>query len=143
MDHLAILKKDFDLLHKIITGEKTIESRWYKTKKVPFNRIKEGDIVYFKESGEPVKAKAYVQKVIQYDDLTDAKIFDLLRKYEKELSIIADEYIKNVRNKKYGILIFLDKVERINPFKIDKTGYGNQVSWITVKDIQNIKKFDM
>lgn len=140
MDHLAILKKDLHLLPKIIEGEKTIESRWYKAKKTPFNRIKEGDIVYFKESGDLVKAKVSVQKVIQYDDLTETKIFDLLQKYEKELSIIADEYINNVKDKKYGVLIFLDKVEQIKPFQIDKTGYGNQASWITVKDIQNIKK---
>lgn len=140
MDHLAILRKDLHLLPKIIEGEKIIESRWYKTKKTPYNRIKEGDEVYFKESGELIKAKAHVQKVIQYADLTETKIFDLLRKYEKELSITADEYIKNVKDKKYGMLIFLDKVEQVNPFQIDKTGYGNQASWITVKNIQDIKK---
>ena len=58
MDHLAILAKKRNLLPKIISGEKTIESRWYKFKKTPYNNISIGDTVYFKDSGEPANVKA-------------------------------------------------------------------------------------
>lgn len=141
MDHLAILKKQLHLLHKILAGEKIIESRWYKTKKIPFNRIKEGDTVYFKESGGHVSVKAIVQKVIQYEDLTETKIHNILHIYEKELGIKANEYINNVKDKKYGILIFLENVEELTPFKIDKKGFGSQSSWITVETIAEIQRY--
>ena len=54
MEHLAILSKHSRLLAKILSREKTIESRWYKFKKTPYKNIAIGDTIYFKESGEPV-----------------------------------------------------------------------------------------
>ena len=138
MDHLAIMSKQLQLLPKILQGEKTIESRWYKTRKAPFNKIKVGDIVYFKDSGAPVTIKSLVKKVIQFDNLSEQRIYDLLHEYEKELGINADEYYNSIKNKKYGIIIYLDKVEQINPFQIDKKGFGNQSSWITIDNIATI-----
>ena len=48
MEHVAIMKKSWGLTEKILTGAKKIESRWYKNKHTPWNRIKSGEIVYFK-----------------------------------------------------------------------------------------------
>lgn len=50
MEHLAIIKKDW--LEKILSREKTIESRWYKHRKSPFMAINKGDTIYFKETGK-------------------------------------------------------------------------------------------
>ena len=66
MEHLAILDQKRKLLGKIISGEKTIESRWYKAKVTPWDRIKAGETVYFKESGEPVRVKATVSEALQF-----------------------------------------------------------------------------
>lgn len=74
MNHIAIMKKSWELIPKIISGEKTIESRWYKNRIAPWDRISEGDTVYFKDSGEPVSAVATVSKVLQFDNL-DGKQF--------------------------------------------------------------------
>ena len=62
MDHVAIMKKSWKLTEKILSGEKKIESRWYKSKYPPWGKIKKGDIIYFKDSGEPVSIKAKVEK---------------------------------------------------------------------------------
>jgi len=43
-------------------GEKQIESRWYVNKINPWNKVKVGDTVYFKNSGDPVTAKVRVKK---------------------------------------------------------------------------------
>ena len=75
MDHIAILSKKLHLLNKILHREKTIESRWYKTKKKPFNTITEGDSIYFKESSEPITIKATVKRVILFEELTEQKIW--------------------------------------------------------------------
>ena len=63
MEHVAIMRNSWGLLSKIISGNKTIESRWYKTKYRPWGRIKSGDILYFKDSGKPVTVKAKVDEV--------------------------------------------------------------------------------
>ena len=47
--HVAIMKKSWGLVEKILAGEKTVESRWYKSKCVPWDRIKPKDIIYFKD----------------------------------------------------------------------------------------------
>ena len=68
MNHVAIMNKRFgDLIPKILSGEKKIESRWSKNKISPWNKIKVGDVVYFKNSGGPVVAMAEVSRVEQFE----------------------------------------------------------------------------
>ena len=74
MDHLAILSKEGKFLDKILSGEKSIESRWYKFKKTPYETIAAGDVIYFKESGESVTAKSQVSGVLFFDQLNEEKI---------------------------------------------------------------------
>src|ERR1035437_2999157 len=83
MEHLAIMKKSWGLTDKILSGQKKIESRWYSVKYKPWDSIKSGDLVYFKNSGEPVKIKAKVDKVMQFADLTPMKVRKILDKYGK------------------------------------------------------------
>jgi len=139
MHHIAILNKQRKLLHKIISGEKTIESRWYKFRKTPYQNIKSGDIVYFKDSGDPITVKAEVSKTLFFDNLTLNKITDILKKYGKKI-VIPVSYAKNLTDKNYCTLIFVTKVKKVTPFLIDKRGYGNMAAWITVDNIKNIKK---
>ena len=42
------------------------------------------------------------------------------------------------KKKNYCILVFLTNVEEINPFNIDKTGFGNACAWITLPDVRSI-----
>lgn len=140
--HLAIMRKSWGLLPKILTGEKTIESRWYKNKYAPWNNISKGDIVYFKNSGEPVAIKADVANVLQFSNLTPDKVRKLLNKYGKPDGIEASKinyYIRMFKDKNYCLLIFLGNPQKVAPFNIDKTGYGAMAAWITLDDIDKIK----
>ena len=74
MDHLAIMNASWNLIPKILSGEKSVESRWYKTKRAPWDKIKSGETIYFKNSGGLVIAKATVANVLQFEDLTKEKI---------------------------------------------------------------------
>ena len=73
MDHLAIMKNN-GFLEKIESGEKAIESRWYKSQKTPYDIIKMGDQIYFKRSGKDVTLTSKVSRVIQFDELNEKKI---------------------------------------------------------------------
>lgn len=73
MIHIAIMNSRLGLIDKIVSGEKTIESRWYKYRMDPWNKIKVGEKIYFKDTGALVTAMAEVDKVEQYADLEMAR----------------------------------------------------------------------
>lgn len=139
MEHLAILAKKNKLLKKILSGEKTIESRWYKFKKTPYKNISVNDNVYFKESGSPVIAKARVSNVLFFENLNEEKIKEILKKYGKSICVPLS-YAESLVGKKFCTLVFIDSVQSIEPFDIDKTGYGLMAAWISVNNINSIKK---
>ena len=133
MDHVAIMKKSWGLIPKILSGEKTIESRWYMARYPPWNRIYAGDIVYFKDSGEPVTARAEVSKVLQFRDLTPRKVREILDTYMK------GSFYSLFEKKKYCMLILLKNPCAVEPFKINKSGFGISAAWMCVPDINKIK----
>ena len=142
MDHVAIMRKSWNLTNKILTGEKKIESRWYKSKYPPWDKVKSGEIIYFKDSGFPVSIKSEVEKVLQLSNLSPEKVLSILKEYGKEDGIDESkiQYFFNLfKDKKYCILIFLKNVQKINPFSINKKGFGAMASWLCVDDINKIK----
>ena len=139
MHHLAILSKASGLFDKILSGEKTIESRWYKFPRTPYQNISVDDTVYFKESSAPVTARAQVSKVLFYEGLDQNKIIKILSEYGPQIGVPLS-YADRLKGKNYCTLIFLEEIEAIPPFQIDKTGYGNMIAWITVEDVERIKK---
>jgi len=154
MDHIAIMsrllgnrgssiksgKKDW--IEMILSRQKTIESRWYKNKYKPWDSIKKGEIVYFKDSGGPTSVRAEVKKIIQFSELSEKKVKEILYKYGKNIGIDKNDlpkFYKIFKDKKYCILIFLKNPKKIKPFEISKKSFGAMASWITVKDINQIK----
>ena len=143
MDHVAIMKKTWGLTEKILDGRKKIESRWYLNKASPWDKIKKGETIYFKNSGEPIKIKAEVVKIVQFADLTPKRVREILNKYGEADGVEKEkfpDFFKMFKDKKYCLLIFLKNSKEIKPFDIDKTGFGAMSAWITTEDIKNIKK---
>ncbi len=136
------MRKSWRLTQKILSGQKKIESRWYKAKYSPWNKIKSGEIVYFKDSGEPVTIKTEVDKVIQFSDLTPEKVKEILYQYGQADGLGIDnisEFFEMFKDKKYCMLIFLKNPQKIQPFEIDKSGFGAMSAWISVDNINRIK----
>lgn len=139
MDHVAIMKKEWRFIEKILSGEKTIESRWYNTKYKPWNAIKKGDAVYFKNSSEVVNAKAEVKNVIQFFKPEAEKI---LNEYGARIGIEKKDiakFLQKFRGKNYCTLIFLENAKKVKPFNINKKGFGAMASWITVNNVYEIQ----
>jgi len=136
MDHVAIMSSD-EWIDKIISGEKTIESRWTKNKISPFERIARGDRIYFKVSGKPVSAVATASEACFYL-LTPAKARELLQKHCKQIGTDLSYYEK-IKDKKYCTLIKIKEARRITPFGINKKGFGNSVAWLSVENINKIR----
>lgn len=136
--HVAIMKRSWRLIPKILSGEKTVESRWYKGRVAPWDRIDAGDVIYFKDSGEPVTVRARVTDVEQYVISGNEEALALMEKYAgKDLGVtkITGEIKNYILNKRYAIFVRFDSVERVEPFEVDKTGFGAQAAWLVMDDI--------
>mgnify|MGYP001592671708 CR=1 FL=1 len=141
-DHIAIMKKSWNLTNKILRGEKTIESRWYKQQYPPWNKIKAGETIYFKDSGEPVTLKARVEKIVQFENLNENKVKKILENYGEEDGIEEQDITKffNLfKDKKYCILIYLKDPKKIPPFNINKKGFGAMSAWLCINNVEEIK----
>lgn len=141
MDHIAILSTKLPWLQRILSGEKTIESRWYQSRRTPWQQITIGDTVYFKNSGELITARAMVKSVNFYRLGEDATSAQLLDRHSKELGLLPAErsaFAQQVVSANYAIFISLTQVMQITPFAIDKKGFGAMSAWITVPDITKI-----
>ena len=144
MDHLAIMKSSWKLIPKILSGEKTIESRWYKARFSPWNRIEVGDNIYFKDSGKPITATARVENILQFEHPRKKELLDLLETYAGNPGICLNGTPQTLlpwaKTRPYIILLFLKNPRAITPFEINKTGFGNACAWMTVETIDSIKK---
>ena len=119
MKHLAIFKGSGGDL--ILSGKKTIESRFSKRKSPPFGVISSGDLVYIKPTGKDIIGQFRVQKVIFFDGLTESDVLDIKRRYGKKLAV-ESSYWKGKKSARYGTLIFISDSARYltSPVKIPK-----------------------
>ncbi len=141
MHHIAIMNKSWKLIPKIVSGEKEIESRWYQTRRAPWNVINPGDTVYFKNSGEAIAAEARVAKVLQFElkSISDAR--EIVRTYGRRIAIVNPDPATWGKLPKYCILIFLRDAKYIaKPFQINKDGFGNAAAWLVTPNINKIKQ---
>lgn len=142
MDHVAIMKKEWELLPKILSGEKKIESRWSRRRVAPWGKIEVGETIYFKDSGEPVTAKATVEKVLAFEGLTPAKVRELLERYgeaDGSHRPEIDKFYDLFKDKKYCLFIFLGNPQKIAPFRVSKQGFGLQAAWLCVNSIKQLQ----
>jgi hypothetical protein len=150
MHHVAILKKanikkEDDALGDIVAGTKTIESRWYVNKVAPWDKLATADVLYLKQSGGPVVARAEIKKVLQYENLTSKIVENIIDTYGKQIAPHTSkaEFLKWAHEntkKRFCILVFLQNVTKIEPFDIDKTGYGSACAWLITENIEKIKR---
>lgn len=117
--HLAIFKGEAG--EAILSGKKTIESRFSKVKSVPFGVISSGDLVYIKPSGKDIIGQLRVKKVFFFDGL-DLSDLSYLRNLYGEGLLVEKEYWEKNKNARYGTLIFIGDCTRFitSPVKFRK-----------------------
>lgn len=143
MEHVAIMRKSWGLLPRILSGEKTIESRWYSSRRPPFGKIKAGETIYFKDSGEPITISAEVEKVLEFSGLNPKKAEEILCRYGSMDGLRREEipeFLERFKGKKYCTLIFLKNPHKIPPFEISKKGFGSMAAWICAPKIQELRR---
>lgn len=139
MDHVAIMTPSWKLIPKILSGEKSIESRWYQTRRAPWNTISIGDRIFFKDSGKPIAAKATVSRVWQFEIGSTNDAENIVAEFGDRICIVNADVKSWGKLPKYCILIELSDPKLIAPFAINKKGFGAGVAWITVDSIDKIR----
>ncbi len=84
------------------------------------------------------------KKVIQYANLSEATIEYIINKYGKYIApnlALKDfqSWGRALTNKRYCILIFLEEAVKIEPFNINKAGFGISSAWLVVENIDKVK----
>lgn len=126
--HLAIVTPH--IAERLLSGEKTIESRLYRSRRPPFGTISVGDTVYFRAVGGLVFARSTARRVEQHTDLTPAAIAALRRAWSREIAAQPD-YWRAKRHSRYAVLIWL---EHIRPARRPAIHIARQFgsAWITL-----------
>ncbi|MES2470853.1 MAG: hypothetical protein V4526_01305 [Patescibacteria group bacterium] len=135
------MKSSWGFLEKIKDGRKTVESRWYLSKRAPWGRVKAGDKIFFKDSGKPVGLKATTDNVLQFENLTPSRVKEILHTYGSRIGIEKKDltnFYNDLKDKKYCILVFLKNPQPVKPFNINKRGFGAMAAWMSVKNIRDI-----
>jgi hypothetical protein len=78
---------------------------------------------------------AEVEKVEYIDDLTNERSTEIINEYGEDLCLKRAPEGKN-----YCVLIWLKEACQIEPFKVNKKGFGSAAAWLCVEDIKQIKK---
>ena len=129
--HLAILKKAY--LDAILDGEKIVESRFTKTCRAPFGQISNGDKIFLKQSSGFVCGTATVSALKQFESLTPAKLLCIKEKYNHLIGG-REEFWQSKIDSKFGLLVWLKDVERIEPIQIDKKDWR---AWVVLTQQEN------
>lgn len=122
---MAIMKKP--TIEAILSGKKTVETRFSKHKILPFEAISVGDIVYMKPPGEDIIGQFRVKKVFFYGGLTREDVKKIFSDYGKGIntgdSKMDSQYQKEKEESYFGTLIFISESERFitSPIKVKKS----------------------
>jgi len=129
--HLVIVKKHY--LEAILGGRKQIESRFSKAKRPYFGHILPGDKLFLKLSSGPVCATASAAAVKKFENLTPEQIIGLKRQYNDHISG-SEAYWRSKQDCRFGLLVWLESVRRIEPVRINKRDWR---AWVVLTDKEN------
>ena len=125
MDHVVYLDSKADELGKLGRGEKTMLIRGATGRKMPYGRVHPGDILYLLEnngSGK-VTAKVDVISVNNSEKMDQEQSIAMVNENQAGLQL-SNSQIKRWAGKRYLVLIEVENLCNLDPFRIDKSKYG-------------------
>ena len=139
MDHIVIVDTRAKEIEDLVKGIKSMIIRGSSGRKLPHGRVNEGDILYFvNNNGEcEVKARGVVSSVLNTEKLTVEESFETIIRHQDKLQL-PDKQFEKIAGKRYLVLIGLNEIEEVKPFRINKTSFINIDNWIPVGKIETI-----
>jgi hypothetical protein len=115
-------------LRKLLSGEKTIESRFSRICGLPHGRVSPGDRIFFKESGGPVRCfgtalAAATWRLEGPDDLNALRLL-----YNRWIRA-EDDYWESKRDARWATLIRFETIVPVEPTPFPK---NDRRPWLTL-----------
>lgn len=108
MNHLVIYNKKlfgYDYIAAMLRGDKKLGCKFRKNKTVPYQKLNDGDYLYFKESAGPIRGRVKVTNVSNKELVDAEEIMDFLVSHSKEIGIESEEQLLSIwrlnANKRY------------------------------------------
>lgn len=135
MVHLVYCDDKEKVLEKIINGTKTMIVRGAAGRKIPHNRVFEGETLYFMKKGTgKISAMATVVSVQNYVKLTEDEIVKTLENNQSMLNLSTKQ--KERWNKKCLCLVEFKDVKEIAPLEFDHQ--NNMDDWLIIEEIEDV-----
>lgn len=140
MDHVVYLEAKARELENLLNGKKTMIIRGATGRKLPYGRVNADDVLYLiNNDGEGlIRAKTIVRSVLNSNKMTQDESIKLVRKNQDKLQL-TDKQFKRWAGKRYIVLIEVKKVEKVSPFTIDRSNFGNMDDWLLMGNISDVK----
>ena len=123
--HLAIFSPE--AVKQILSGKKTIETRFSQKKIAPFGVVGKGDLVYMKPPGKDIVGRFTVKKVISIEGVDKEDFLEIQSKYGSLVSLgeqtLDKAFFDSRTSANYCTIIFIGNVEQFitSPIKIAKS----------------------
>jgi hypothetical protein len=145
MDHVVYVdaKAKANDMEEILSGKRLMIIRGATGRKLPYDRVDENDELYLiRNNGEGlIRAKCIVDSVINSKKISKDESIQLVREHQTKLNL-TDKQFKRWAGKRYLVLIEIKEVQKLEPFKIDRSEYGNMDDWLPVGSINRIRLDD-
>lgn len=127
------------MIEKILSGEKTIESRWLQNRCAPWGKITVDDTIYFKYSGKHIVAQSTVRHVEYLENIDPIFLKKRLPLLASAIGLHLSTLQALAQRKRYAVLIALSHPIALQSFAIHKNGFGSMASWMTVEHIDQLR----
>lgn len=128
-NHVAII--DSQTADELLAHRKRIETRFYRSKRAPWDRVQRGDRVHFKVAGGDVVGAWRVTRVRQIEELRPQGMRRLRHAYADAVRAPGGYWAAR-RSARYGILIWIQPVATRKPVPQPDRQFGN--GWVILPD---------
>lgn len=119
------------VIDALLSGEKTIESRFSRDKRPPFGRIEKDHRVFFRAAGGGYAARARVSRVQCVEDLTP-ELIDEIEADHREVIGGDDAYWEAVRHARCVTLVHLTDCEAVSQGPSLDRQRGDRRAWFVL-----------
>ncbi len=130
--HLAVMTGPF--LDMIVTGRKTVESRFHRQRRTPLFTAKPGDVVIFRQSARPASVAAILGDTY-YLDIAESGIDQIRATWAPRIGCDDDDFWAARADARWVSLLLLDSVFSIPPQPLHKR---DRQAWVSYPCPQHV-----
>jgi hypothetical protein len=137
MDHVVFLDGHAKELENLIQGNKSMIMRGASGRKLPYGRVNEGDILYFVKNRREseITARGVVSTVFTSGELSREESFETIIRNQDKLQL-PDRQFEKYAGKRYLVLIGVNDIHRVAPFRISSCALEVNDDWIVAGELE-------